>query len=178
MYMNMILILEISCFRDQFSNKTKYDDFVHSVYSLYSGGIGNVKYQFGLRGENTDRKIELVKTNESFSINELDFFPSFHMSSKLAENHQVMASYTRRIQRPRGWELEPFDTWIDAYTLRRGNPSLKPEYIDSYELGYQLLFGKSLFSVETYYRINHNKIERIRSIYNADVNLNFNSRIW
>ncbi len=158
-------------YRYQFSNKTKYNDFVHSVYSLYSGSLSDVKYQFGLRGENTDRKIELLKTGNSFEINELDVFPSFHMSSKLAENHQVMASYTRRIQRPRGWELEPFDTWIDAYTLRRGNPSLKPEYIDSYELGYQLLWGKSLFSVETYYRINQNKIERVRSIYNADVNL-------
>jgi len=158
-------------FRDQFSNKTKYDDFVHSLYSLYSGSISSVKYQFGLRGEKTDRKIELVKTGESFKIDERDLFPSFHMSSKLAENHQVMASYTSRIQRPRGWELEPFDTWIDAYTLRRGNPALKPEYIDSYELGYQILMGKSLFSIETYYRINHNKRERIRSIYNADVNL-------
>ena len=158
-------------YRDQFSNRTNYKDFVHSVYSLYSGSLNDIKYQFGLRGEKTDRKTELLKTGESFSINQDDLFPSFHMSSKLAENHQVMASYTRRIQRPRGWELEPFDTWIDAYTLRRGNPSLKPEYIDSYELGYQLLFGKSLFSVEGYYRVNNNKIERIRSIYNADVNL-------
>lgn len=158
-------------FKDQFSNQTKYDDFVHSIYSLYAGKLSSINYQVGLRGEQTDRKIELLKTNESFKINELDIFPSFHLSSKLLDDHQIMASYTRRIQRPRGWELEPFDTWMDAYNLRRGNPSLKPEYIDSYELGYQILLGKSLVSFETYYRINHNKIEHIRSIYNADVNL-------
>ncbi|NWF90540.1 MAG: TonB-dependent receptor [Ignavibacteriaceae bacterium] len=158
-------------FKDQFSNRTKYDDIVHSIYSLYSGTLSNFKYQFGLRGENTNRKIKLLKNGESFTINEIDFFPSFHMSAKLSENNQLMTSYTRRIQRPHGWELEPFDTWMDAYNLRRGNPALKPEYIDSYELGFQLLMGKSLFSVETYYRVNNNKIEHIRSVYSPDVNL-------
>lgn len=158
-------------FQDHFSNHTKYDDIVHSVYSLYSGNLSSINYQFGLRSENTIRKITLLKTNDSFAINELDFFPTFHMSTKLSNNHQIMASYTRRIQRPRGWELEPFDTWMDAYNVRRGNPSLKPEYIDSYELGYQLFLGKSLVSLESYYRTNHNKIEHIRSIYSSEVNL-------
>jgi outer membrane receptor protein involved in Fe transport len=163
--------LEDYIFKDQFSYKTKYNDIVHSLYSLYSGSIDNLKYQFGLRGEKTIRKIELLNTSNSFNINEFDLYPSFHMSTKLTENHQIMASYTRRIQRPRGWELEPFYTWIDAYNIRIGNPALKPEYIDSYELGYQLLWGKSLFSVESYYRVNHNMIDRIRSIYSEDVNL-------
>jgi hypothetical protein len=83
-----------------------------------------------------------------------------------------MASYTRRINRPRGWQLEPFRTWTDAYNLRIGNPALKPEYIDSYELGYQILLGKSIISAEGYYRINNNKIESVKSVFNNDVTLN------
>ena len=83
----------------------------------------------------------------------------------------MMASYTRRIDRPRGWELEPFETWMDAYNVRRGNPALKPEYIDAYEMGFQTFWGRNLISVEGYYRVTNNKVERVQSVYNADVTL-------
>lgn len=158
-------------YKDEYSNKTRYGDNVHSLYSLYAGSTGPLKYQVGLRGELTDREIELLNTGENFVINEFDVFPTLHISSKLAPNHQVMASYTRRIQRPHGWELEPFLTWIDAYNVRIGNPSLEPEYFNSFELGYQLMFGKSILSLETYYRENYNRIERIRSVYDEDITL-------
>ena len=82
-----------------------------------------------------------------------------------------MASYTRRIDRPRGWNFEPFLTWMDAYNVRKGDPNLLPEYIDSYELGYQLQAGRHLISLETYYRITNNKIERIQSVYDANIML-------
>jgi len=82
-----------------------------------------------------------------------------------------MANYTRRIRRPRGWYLEPFLTWMDAYNVRRGNPALEPEYIDSYELGYQRNFGTSLFSLESYYRVTHDAIERVRSVYEGNTML-------
>jgi hypothetical protein len=85
--------------------------------------------------------------------------------------NQLMASYTRRINRPHDWEMEPFQTWIDAYNVRVGNPSLQPEYIDSYELGFQTLLGNSVFSVDTYYRQTKNKIERVLSVYSETVTL-------
>jgi outer membrane receptor protein involved in Fe transport len=81
----------------------------------------------------------------------------------------MMASYTRRIDRPRSWYLEPFITWSDAYSVRQGNPSLEPEYIDSYELGYQKHFGPSMVSLEAYYRLTHNKVERVQSVYADNV---------
>lgn len=76
-----------------------------------------------------------------------------------------MTSYSRRIQRSRGYHLEPFVTWRDAYNVRQGNPDLSPEYIDSYELGYLKEFDKVQVSLETYYRVTHNKVERVKSVY-------------
>ena len=72
----------------------------------------------------------------------LIIFPSVHTSYKLSELATLMASYSRRIERPRGWALEPFDTWIDANNVRRGNPDLQPEFIDSYEAGIQTYIGE------------------------------------
>ena len=91
--------------------------------------------------------------------------------SRKASAQNVMASYTRRIQRSRRWYLEPYITWTDAYTVRQGNPDLKPEYIDSYEFGYQRIFGKSMFSIEGYRRITHNKVQRVRTVYAPNVML-------
>jgi len=141
------------------------------MYSLYASEIGTFGYQVGARGEYTFRLIELTNTGESFSIDRWDFFPTTHFSYQFAQGKQMMASYTRRIERPRGWYLEPFETWSDAYNVRVGNPSLKPEYIDSYELGYQTYFGKNILSIESYYRITNNKIERVRSVYSPNVTL-------
>ncbi len=156
----------------EFRNETDYDETTHSVYSLYSNQISKFGFQIGARAEYTGRKIQLARTGESFSIDRWDFFPSVHFSYEFIDEHQIMTSYTRRINRPRGWELEPFYTWMDAYNVRIGNPALDPEYIDSYELGYQTYIGNSVISVEGYYRIVNNKIERVRSVYDESVTLN------
>ena len=62
-----------------------------------------------------------------------------------------MASYTRRIDRPRGWNLEPFLSWQDPNNVRIGNPGLQPEFIDSYEFGFQTIFGDITFNNDLYY---------------------------
>jgi outer membrane receptor protein involved in Fe transport len=80
-----------------------------------------------------------------------------------------MISYSKRINRPRGWWLEPFITWEDAYNVRQGNPGLLPEYIDSYETGYMKSFNDNFFSLEAYYRVTRNKVERISSVYQENV---------
>lgn len=149
----------------QFNNTTMYDTREHAIYTMYSNEINDFGFQLGIRTENTDRTISLARTGESFSINRWDWFPTFHTSYRLGGGHQVMASYTRRIDRVRGWYLEPFVTWMDANNVRTGNPGLDPEYIDSYEMGYQATIGQYVFSIENYYRVTHNKIERVRSTY-------------
>ncbi|NIR48139.1 TonB-dependent receptor [candidate division KSB1 bacterium] len=156
---------------DQFSNTTKYQEDEQAFYSMFAGKWKNLGVQSGMRVEYTNRKVGLARTSEEFTVNRWDFFPSVHTSFQLSEEKQLMASYTRRIDRPRGYYLEPFETWMDAYNVRMGNPNIKPEYIDSYEAGFQTFFGKNVFSTEVYYRVNHDKIERIRSAYADNVTL-------
>lgn len=154
--------------QDQYSVNTSYLRNIHSLYSQYAGEIGNFGYQGGIRGEYTFR--DVVSGDQKFGIDRWDFFPSAHISYKLPKDHQMMASYTRRIERPRGWYLEPFITWQDAFTVRKGNPDLQPEYIDSYELSYLKRFSENLMlSLEGYYRVTHNKVERVRSVYEGNI---------
>ena len=67
--------------------------------------------------------------------------------------------------------LQPFITWEDAFNVRQGNPELKPEYIDALEAAYLIGFGEHSLSFEGYYRITHNKVERIRSVFAENIML-------
>lgn len=158
-------------FDPEFSNTTDYYRKIYAGYALYAGFTGNFGYQAGLRSEYTDRKVEMTGEDD-FILNRWDFFPTIHISYNLPHDNQIMASYSRRINRPRGWQLEPFITWQDEYNVRQGNPDLKPEYIDSYDAGYLLNFGDNFLSLEGYYRVTHNKVERVSSVYEENVILN------
>ncbi|MDT8324840.1 MAG: outer membrane beta-barrel family protein [Bacteroidota bacterium] len=155
----------------EFSRATTYDRNIHALYTLFRGEAGDFGYQAGLRGEYTGRQVEVSDTAATFDIDRWDYFPTLHASYSFSGTQQIMASYTRRIDRPRGWYLEPFLTWMDAYNVRIGNPDLQPEYIDSWEAGYQTHLGDNLISVEGYHRMTSNKIERVRSVYRDNVTL-------
>ncbi|MBN2595398.1 MAG: TonB-dependent receptor [Marinifilaceae bacterium] len=145
-----------------YSHDVTYDQQVHGLYTTYASKIGKFGYQLGFRSEYTNREIDFKDESELFTIKRWDFFPTIHTQMDLGSDNQVMASYTRRIQRPRGYWLEPFVTWTDAYNVRQGNPDLNPEYIDSYELAYSKRFGDQSVTFETYYKVTHNKIESVR----------------
>ncbi len=153
----------------EYSNSTQYDQNIHAIYAMYAGEVKKFGYQLGLRGEYTYRYMELLKTGESYTLDRMDYFPTIHLSYNLPKDNMMMASYARRIDRPRGWYLEPFITVQDAYNLSQGNPELLPEYIDSYELNYQKRFDKDFMSFEAYYRVTHNKIERVSSVYEENI---------
>lgn len=155
----------------EYSNDTDYARDIHSLYAIYGGEKGKLGYQFGLRGEYTYRIINSDAIEEEFVIDRFDYFPSFHTSYKLPAEQQVLASYSRRIERPRSYYLEPFITWSDAFNVRQGNPGLKPEFIDAMEIGYLKGLGDHSLSFEGYYRITKNKVERIRSVYQENVML-------
>ncbi|MBR9997894.1 MAG: TonB-dependent receptor [Cyclobacteriaceae bacterium] len=153
----------------EFTNETNYKRDIHSLYGIYASESEKFGYQVGLRGEYTYRIISSLVYNQEFVIDRLDYFPTLHTSYKLPSEQQLMASYSRRIERPRGWWLEPFITWEDAFNVRQGNPDLQPEYIDAMELGYMKGLGEHSLTFEGYYRITSNKVERIRSVYDDNV---------
>jgi outer membrane receptor for ferrienterochelin and colicin len=78
-----------------------------------------------------------------------------------SDENQFMASYSRRIDRPRGYYLEPFVTYVDESTRRIGNPDLLPEYTDSYEIGYLRALPEGSVMAEVYFRDTENEITRV-----------------
>ncbi|MEO0275169.1 MAG: TonB-dependent receptor [candidate division WOR-3 bacterium] len=150
---------------DSFCHSVKYLNNIQAIYSLLSGEFKNTGYQIGLRIEYNNRKIEYADTNLKYIFEKIDYFPTIHFSHRFLKLRETFLSYSRRISRPRDFWLEPLLTWMDPYNLRKGNPDLKPEYIDNFETGITTPFLKGSLTFETYYRITYNKFERIRIPY-------------
>lgn len=145
---------------DEFTSVTDFRRDIHAAYATYSNAFGNFEYMAGLRSEFTIREIKNTNLDEVSSLNRFDLFPTFHSSYKLGENNEIMASYSRRINRPGGRDLDPNPTYYNRYTIRIGNPNLEPEYTNSYELGVLRRFGRSYLSLDGFHRITNNKIDR------------------
>jgi outer membrane receptor protein involved in Fe transport len=147
---------------DLYTSEADFIDNIHAAYGIFSNTWKTLGYQLGIRGEYTDRMIDNEASPEVYTLNRFDFFPSAHASKQFKNDHQLTASYSRRIERPDGRQLDPFPQYMDPYNIRVGNPELEPEYINSMELNYQKRIKSSFVSAEGYYRINTNKITNIK----------------
>ncbi|OGU16655.1 MAG: hypothetical protein A2X61_16275 [Ignavibacteria bacterium GWB2_35_12] len=127
------------------SNHYIYDENVYSAYLIFSNKVGEFSYSAGVRAEQTITKGEQKTTNNINERNYLDFFPNISFGYKLDINHELQLSYSRRIERPRSRFLNPFVEYMDYYNVRYGNPNLKPQYTNSFELG--ILQNYSKFSI-------------------------------
>ncbi|MGE5393709.1 MAG: TonB-dependent receptor domain-containing protein [Candidatus Saccharibacteria bacterium] len=149
----------------EFTSDMDFQENIHSIYSTYSGKLSKVEYMVGLRGEYTNRSIAHSKVKEPYKLDRFDVFPSAHFSYQMGEKNQLMTSYSRRINRPDGRDLDPFPNYMNQYTIRIGNPNLKPEYTDSYELSYmRRLAGSSFISFETFYRTTNDLMSRVQEV--------------
>lgn len=143
------------------SNQFNYREDVYAAYATWGGKIYKIQYKAGLRAEQTYTDAKLITTDQHYVHNYLDFFPSLHLAYQLSKTFEMTASYSRRINRPNSWELNPFPDYSDAYSFREGNPFLNPEYIDSYEFGFDQSWKNHSLYATLYYHETHGSISRI-----------------
>ncbi len=154
---------------ENFTNIFEYDQKVLGVYSTgaYEGKKWGLK--LGLRLENTDLNTFLVNTNKTDRQNYTNLFPSVHASYKLTEYFSFQTGFSKRVYRPRLWDLNPFFNIRNNFSIRVGNPELLPEFTDSYEFASVYVAGKTSLNLSVYYRFTSDVIERI-SIFENNVN--------
>ena len=151
-------------------NLTNLFEYNQKVFGIYGTGafesdIWGIK--LGLRVENTELSTLLVNTSEENNQKFTNLFPSAHTSFKLTKAISLQAGYSRRIYRPRLWDLNPFFNIRNNFSIRVGNPGLLPEYTDSYEAGSIFIWDLVTLNVNVYHRYTTNKIERVSTFENS-----------
>ncbi len=132
---------------------------VNAGYVKIKSSYRKLNYAVGLRFEGTDRKIG------SFTIKRSDIFPSFYVSTRMSQFSKLSFSYSRRIRRPSAYDLNPVDVWETSNEVHKGNPSLKPQFNDSYELSFETPLREKIYlSASGYYLYSKdyfNKVEEV-----------------
>lgn len=147
------------------NNQFKLTEQIYAAYGIFGHQVKQFKYQLGLRAEQALVRPELISTGQSFKNDYFSLFPSAHFAYELSKKGELFLSYSRRINRPSARSLNPFTEYSDPFNLRMGNPALKPEYINSFELGYNKTWKTLTLNTTGYYRYSTDVIQRIRTFY-------------
>ncbi len=146
------------------SNQFLYEDQIHAGYFIYANSASKFEYTVGVRGEMTFVDTYLRNTNETNEQQYFNLFPSVQTLYNLNDFHALKFTYSRRIDRPTAWRLNPFPDITDSLNVRRGNPNLQPEMIDSFEFGHMANFDKSSFTTNLFYRHTEGQLDYITII--------------
>ncbi|MTG98644.1 outer membrane beta-barrel family protein [Myroides albus] len=118
------------------TNDYKYKEQIHSVYANYKLVIDKWQIQAGLRTEYTHRDIHQRTTNQRYKKDYTKLFPSASIKYETESAHGFYASYSKRINRPSHFDLNPFRFYDDPFNYWQGNANLKPEITHASEIGY------------------------------------------
>lgn len=151
-----------------YTNRFKYSDNILAAYLTYSAKIKNTSFILGLRGEQTNTDGNLITTGQTFKKDYFDIFPSASITQKLGITEELSASYSRRIYRPGLWDINPFVVTTDPLNYFSGNPDVKPEYTNSYELSFIKYFSQTTLTPTVFYRDTYDKITRTRTLIDSN----------
>jgi len=139
-----------------------FKDQIYAGYVTYLNSMPLFDYQLGLRTEHENRYLNQEIQNKVNRVNRTDFFPSIHLTKQLPWDLQLQTSYTRRINRPMPWNINPFVIHLDPQTIQMGNAGLLPEFANSYELNLEKKLNDASFvSAEGYLRQTYGLIQQI-----------------
>lgn len=148
----------------RFTNVFGFTENVYAAYGIYNGAWGDdFTYQLGLRAESTELITELDSIGENRRTF-LNLFPSTFLTYSLNSLSDIQLSYSRRINRPGFWTLNPFFSFSDNRNFYSGNPNVNPEFTDSYEAGFLRYLENGSVYGGVYYRHRTGVVERIRTV--------------
>ena len=149
---------------NEFSNDFNFNETVNAAYLQYGGSYWFIGYNAGLRYEMVNMASDLKSNPEVFKKDYNSFYPSLSFTLGAPQFIQLQASYSKRVRRPKGRQLNPFISRQDERNYRSGNPFLDPEYTDSYEINFSRFSRGLSLSFGTYYRNTTDEITRHKEV--------------
>ncbi|MDD5570836.1 MAG: TonB-dependent receptor [Bacteroidales bacterium] len=151
------------------SNRFLFEQQIHALYATYSQSIEDFGFMAGLRGEQAYTTSRLVTLDSVMHNDYFKLYPTIHLSYELSSKEELQLSYSKRVNRPEGDEMNPFPEYDDPRNIFRGNPFIKPEQIHSVEFGYQFKNDTFTFVPSIYYRYMYDGFAEISRYINDSV---------
>jgi len=144
-----------------------YNEIIPAVYGNYILENKNWEAELGLRLEYVKIQYDVNpdhNTYKSAGYNYTQPFPNARLAYKINDCNKISLFYNRRVDRPNEVDIRIFPKYDDAEIIKVGNPALRPQFTNSFELGYKTTWDKGYFYTAAYHRIADGTITRISSI--------------
>jgi outer membrane receptor protein involved in Fe transport len=132
--------------KDRESDQFKYDESVFSLYGALTYSLSKFTFNAGLRAERSTSGLIYSFNNNVFAL-----LPNAIINYKISSSQNIKLSYNRTVSRPNIYDLNPYTSSDDPYSLHSGNPELKPEFQQNLSIDYSKNIGNNYISFKLLY---------------------------
>jgi hypothetical protein len=162
---NLVTGLDVNSYFNEFN----YFEQIHAAYFTYGNRFNNLSIQGGLRAEYFWRQPVITTKDASGTLHtqtfdakkDIELFPSLFISYTLPQKDELQLNISRRVNRPRGRQINPYKDFSDSTNISYGNFDLQPEYTAVAELNYLKSWDKSSVSATVYHRFTDQVIQGV-----------------
>ena len=162
-----------------------FSDWNEDIVALYGNLVretGRYSLEAGLRMEQTGVSYTIPDQNiyydGSDAYDYFEVFPNVKLTYRVNPANRVVAAYNRRIDRPGEPELRIFPKYDDPELLKVGNPFLRPQFTNAYELGFARSWSIGSVTTSLYHRDITDSFFRIFAIDNSNPSYDIVNRIF
>ena len=144
--------------------KATYTEIIPAVYGNYVYESKKIEAEIGLRVEYVDLQYKVNPNHNTYKSDGYNYtqpFPNVRLAYKINDQNKISLFYNRRVDRPNEVDIRIFPKYDDAEIIKVGNPALRPQFTNSYELGYKTNLKKGYFYSALYHRSTQGTITRI-----------------
>ena len=141
-----------------------YSEIIPAIYGNYVYESDKIEAEIGLRVEYVDLQYKVNLNHNTYKSDGYNYtqpFPNVRLAYKLNEQNKLSLFYNRRVDRPNEVDIRIFPKYDDAEIIKVGNPGLRPQFTNSFEMGYKTNFKKGYFYSALYHRSTQGTITRI-----------------
>jgi outer membrane receptor protein involved in Fe transport len=152
------------------ANAGGWADYVENIPALYTNYVyenKNVELEAGLRLEYASIDYKINPNHNTYKSDGYEYFrpfPNLRFAYKLDDVNKLSIFYNQRVDRPNEVDIRIFPKYDEPELLKVGNPTLRPQYTHSIELGYKTSWGKGYLYGAMFHKIIDGTITRIATV--------------
>jgi len=141
-----------------------YKETIPAAYANYVLETNHFEMEAGLRFEYVKVQYDVNPNHNTYQSDGYDYarpFPNLRLAYKIDDNNKLSIFYNRRVDRPNEVDIRIFPKYDEPELLKVGNPTLRPQFTNTVELGYRLNWKKGNIYSSLYHKMINATITRI-----------------
>ncbi|GEP97745.1 TonB-dependent receptor [Chitinophaga cymbidii] len=143
-----------------------YSETIPAIYGNYILEREKWELEAGLRVEAVRIEYDVNPNHRTYRSDGYKYtqpFPTIRVAFKPANDSRFSLFYNRRVDRPNEVDIRIFPKYDDAEIIKVGNPGLRPQFTDNFELGYTKSWTSTTLYAAAYHKSIDATIIRIAS---------------